>query len=492
MLSEQENEYPSALEIKDKSKSAAKWSLVTEVLVKVISPISQLILARLLVPEAFGMVTTVTMVVNFADMFSDAGFQKYLIQHSFRDKSGLFRAANVAFWSNFLVSIILWMLVAVFNGRVASFVGNPSLGIPLAVASMSLPLTAFSSIQMALLHRDLNFKALMPIRLLGSLLTFGVTVGLAYAGLSYWSLIAGTLLGNLFNAIALTVRSEWKPSFFYSFKILKRMFSFSGWTLLESLTIWLSVWAGTFIVGNMLGSTDLGLYKTPVTFVSGSFAIITNATTPILFSSLSRLQGDRKEYRSFFRKFQYSVGIFLLPLSVGLFVFRAPLVLLLLGGQWTDATLMFGLYSLVRAPAILFSFYYSEMYRSLGKPRISTLVQTMYMIVMVPAMIYAASRGFEAVVYTDALTTVALIAINQSVAHFVIGTSFFKTVKSLKEPLFATLIMAIFAYCTYSLLSGKWYLTAINILGCVIVYFATCFVFPRSRVLLKNMVKHIL
>ena len=64
-------------DLRARSASAAKWSLATEIIAKIISPISQLVLARLLAPEAFGMVATVTMVVSFADMFADAGFQSY-------------------------------------------------------------------------------------------------------------------------------------------------------------------------------------------------------------------------------------------------------------------------------------------------------------------------------------------------------------------------------------------------------------------------------
>ena len=226
--------------MQERSKGAAKWSLITEILVKIISPISQLILARLLVPEAFGMVTTVTMVVNFADMFSDAGFQKYLVQHEFKNKRDLHNNANVAFWTNFFVSIVLWICIAFFNDPIAAFVGNPSLGVPLMVACLSLPLTSFSSIQMALFHRSLDFKSLMPVRLVSSLLTFATTLVLAFLEYSYWSLIVGTLVGNVINAIALTVKSEWKPHPFYSVALLKAMFSFSSWTLLESFTIWLS------------------------------------------------------------------------------------------------------------------------------------------------------------------------------------------------------------------------------------------------------------
>lgn len=473
-------------ELKTKTAGAAKWSLATEVIVKIISPISQLILARLLAPDAFGMVATVTMVVNFADMFADAGFQKYLVQHSFRDKEDLHANANVAFWTNFGVSVVLWCLIVVFNDPVATFVGNPSLGFPLVFACLSLPLTSFSSIQMALFHRSLDFKSLMPVRLASTLLNFGSTLVLALMGFGYWSLIVGTLAASIVNAVGLTMLSEWKPRLFYSLDLLRDMFSFSGWTLLESFTIWLSTWAGTFIVGHFLGATELGYYKTPITFVSGCFGIITNATTPILFSSLSRLQFDRKEYVSYLRRFQFVVALFLVPLSAGVFIFREPLVALLLGDQWGESTLMFGLYGLLQGPIILLSYYSSEMYRSLGKPRVSTAVQVAFLVLTTPLMIVAAMQGLDAVVWADAGSRLILLTINQVVTYFVVDLSFGRTVWSLKEPIACTLAMCVFAWLTYGLASGSWLGVALDIVGCVVVYFTACLALPKSRgVLLK-------
>lgn len=480
---------PSSVAMQEKSRIAAKWSLLTEVAVKIISPISQLILARLLAPEAFGMVATVTMVVNFAEMFSDAGFQKYLVQHEFVDKRSLYDNANVAFWTNFGVSIALWLCIALFNEQVAAFVGNPSLGIPLMVACLTLPLSSFSSIQMALFHRAFDFKSLMPVRLASSILTFVTTLTLAFLGCSYWSLIIGTLVGNAVNAIALTIKSSWRPKLFYSFALLKEMFSFSSWTLLESFTVWLSVWSGTFIVGNILGPGDLGLYKTPITFVSGCFAIVTNATTPILFSSLSRLQLDKDEYLAYFYRFQYVIGLVLLPLSVGIFVFRDSLVLLLLGDQWTESALMFGLYGLLQGPMVLFSYYSSEMYRSLGKPRVSTVVQVIFMVLMVPIMAFAAFEGFDAVVLADAATRLMLIAINQIMTFFVVGISFASMLKSLKEPILATAAMTVFAVLTYESASQVWWGIALDIVGCISVYFIVCALLPKSRKLLIGIIQ---
>lgn len=66
-----------------KITAAGRWSALTEIAAKLVTPVTAMILARLLAPEAFGVVATVTMVVSFVEMFADAGFQKYLVQHEF-------------------------------------------------------------------------------------------------------------------------------------------------------------------------------------------------------------------------------------------------------------------------------------------------------------------------------------------------------------------------------------------------------------------------
>ena len=88
--------------------NATKWSLITEFLAKLMTPITNLILARLLAPEAFGVVATITMIITFADIFTDAGFQKYLIQYNFKSEEEKTRSITVAFWTNLAISIIIW------------------------------------------------------------------------------------------------------------------------------------------------------------------------------------------------------------------------------------------------------------------------------------------------------------------------------------------------------------------------------------------------
>ena len=174
-------------DLNEKATQSVKWSLLTEVLVKLISPITQLVLARILAPEAFGVVATVTMVTSFADMLSDSGFQNYLVQHDFDDAEKLRKSANVAFWTNLFISLFLWLLIGLFQDPLACLVGNPGLGPVLAIASLSLPLTAFASIQLALYRRSFDFKTLMPIRTIVALVPLVLTVPLALFGWGYWS-----------------------------------------------------------------------------------------------------------------------------------------------------------------------------------------------------------------------------------------------------------------------------------------------------------------
>ena len=99
--------------------NATKWSAIAEVLAKLITPITSMVLARLLTPDAFGVVATITMIISFAEIFTDACFQKYVIQHEFVNDDDRDESTNVAFWSNLALAFILWGIIAIFNEPLA-------------------------------------------------------------------------------------------------------------------------------------------------------------------------------------------------------------------------------------------------------------------------------------------------------------------------------------------------------------------------------------
>lgn len=465
------------------ASAAAKWSLVTEIVVKLISPLTQIALAHILAPEAFGVIATVTMVTSFADMLSDAGFQKYLIQHEFIDKKHLYRSANVAFLTNLFISLALWALVGAFNCQLAILVGNQGLGIVLIVACASLPLTALSSIQLALFHRSFDFKDLFIVRIAVALVPLFVTLPLAIMGFDYWSLVIGTVVGNLVNALVLTIKSAWKPSTYYSIIELKEMFSFSAWTLLEQFSIWLTSWVGTFIVGSLLTPYYLGLYKTSISMVNTGMGIITSATSPVLFAELSRRQDDMNGFNNAFFRMQNKVALFIVPLGFGIFIYRDFVTAVVLGAQWSEASLFFGLWALSSSIVIPLGFYASEVFRAKGRPKLSFASQIAYLLIMVPITFNAASLDFNLFALYSSLLRLVAIAIDIFILGVFIKFPIWKMLLNL-TPIFICSTLMIAVGEILKIFNAP---VIIGIFICVISYGFFCGFFPSTHAEIRTL-----
>lgn len=406
--------------LNSKVTSATKWSALTEVAAKLVTPITSMVLARLLTPDAFGVVTTLAMIISFAEIFTDAGFQKYLVQHEFKDDVDRERSTTVAFWSNLALSFFFWGIIAIFNAPLAQMVGNPGLGYVLVVACISIPLEAFSSIQGALFRRDLDFKTLFKVRMVSTIIPLVFTVPLAFLLRSYWALVIGTIVVNLINAVLLTAYSKWKPRFYFSMEKLKEMLSFTIWSMIEAISIWLTTYVDVFVVGTMLSQYYLGLYKTSSTLVGQIMGLITAVTTPVLFSALSRLQNDEREFQRLFFRFQKMVSILIIPLGVGIFLFSDFVTSVFLGNQWAEASGFIGLWGLTSAVMIVLSHYSSEVYRAKGKPKLSVFSQLLHLAFLFPTVLIAVKFGFETLYISRSLIRLTGIAINLCLLGWVV------------------------------------------------------------------------
>ena len=87
------------------------------------------------------------------------------------------------------MSLVFWLIITIFRDEIAKIVGNPGMGWVLVIASVSIPLAAFSSIQMALYKRDLDFKTLFKVRIVGVCIPLLVTIPCAYLMKSFWALV---------------------------------------------------------------------------------------------------------------------------------------------------------------------------------------------------------------------------------------------------------------------------------------------------------------
>lgn len=474
--------------LNNKIANATKWSTITEMMAKLVAPVSNMVLARLLTPEAFGVVATLNMVIAFAEIFTDAGFQRYLIQHEFEDEEDKDKSTNVAFWSNLVMSFVIWGIIAIFSEPLATLVGNPGLGHVLTVACVSIPLAAFSSIQMALFKRGFDFKTLFWRRLAMILVPIFVTIPLAFWLRSYWALVIGTIVINLVNAILLTVKSNWRPRRYYSFARLKDMFSFCAWSILDSVLIWATAYIDIFFIGRALNAYYLGVYKTSIATVGHFTSLITASVLPVLLPAISRLQDDFPELRKTLLKLQKYTSILLLPLGVGIFLFSDFITEIMLGNQWNEAAPFIGLWALMEVISVIFSRFCSNVYPAIGKPRVSVIVQILHLVVLIPAVIISGQYGFRTLYITRSLVRLEGVVVNLIAIYILIKQSPWKMFTNIIPEIFSCLVMVVVALGLLKL-NNSIVVSFVWIFICAVIYFAVLYLFPKERILLIGLKK---
>ena len=474
--------------MKDKVINATKWSSITEITAKIVSPITNMILARILAPEAFGVVATVTMIVSFAEMFTDSGFQKYLVQHEFESDEERYQNANVAFWTNFFISIILWGIITLFRDQLAEMVGNPGLGNVVAIACFQLPLSSFSSIQMALYRRDFDFKTLFLVRIVAVCVPFFVTIPLALLGLNYWALIIGTIFMKILNAVILTVKSPWKPQLFFKVSILKEMLSFSIWSLIEAISIWFTQWIDVFIISNLLTQYYLGIYKTSTTMVNSVMSLIAASTVPVLFSALSRLQNNPEKFNSMYFTVQRYVSILVFPLGVGIYLYSDLATQIFLGNKWNEASNVIGIWALTSAIMIVLGHFNSEVFRAKGRPKLSFLSQVLHLVILVPVCIISSKYGFWSLVYSRAWVRMQLSLVGMAIMKWCIKFPIEKVFMNIMPTFISSLLMGILGYLLRQISTNVIW-SIISIFICCIFYFCVLSLFPGMKDDLTKLLK---
>lgn len=471
--------------------AAAKWSLITEVLAKLITPVTNIILAHILAPTAFGILATIMMVISFAEMLADAGFQKFLVQYEFESEDEKQKNVSVAFISNIVLAIVLWLIIIIWRDELAILVGNEGLGFPLAIMGAMLPLGAFSSIQMAMYRRSFNFKFLLSIRMITIITPLFISIPMALAGFDYWSLIAGLLAAHLFTAIALCVRQEKLISIYFSSTVFRKMFSFSAWSLAEAFSIWLTAWVDTFIISHFLNAYYLGLYKMPTAIVTTVMAIATSSMAPVLFSALSRHQHNQVEFEKTFLTFQKYMALFLVPLGVGMFVYQDFIVEILLGPQWKLAGIVLGSWALSSSLVTAISYLISEAFRAKGMPNISFLAQMAHLFVLIPVIYVCVQYDFTTFVYARSIVRVQMIAVLLYLLAIYVGMNAWLVIRNIKSYIIASAVVGTGSYVLLHLHNSMiWTIFCICI--SLILYLVVLYLFPTERIILTKIWESVL
>jgi PST family polysaccharide transporter len=299
--------------------------------------VSVIVLARLLTPSDFGLVAMVTVITGFMEMFKDAGLALVTVQRRHITHEQI----STLFWINAGIGILLMGITAALAPAIAWFYREPRL-IPITLTIAGVFVFPGLSIQhRALLRRQMRFKALAAIDITAMLLGILASIAIAASTYSYWSLVAMPVVVSAATAVGAWVASGWLPGAPRSGTGVKSMLKFGGSVTGSNAIYYFARQGDNFLIGWKYGAEQLGLYSKAYHLLMLPIEQILGPLSAAMVPMLSRLQADSTAYRNAFMRFYGILALVLMPATAGFVSLARPLILILLGPQWEQATAIF-------------------------------------------------------------------------------------------------------------------------------------------------------
>lgn len=295
--------------------------------------IVMIVLARILLPEDFGLIVLVTVFINMAGIITQGGFNLALIQKKKVDEADF----SSVFYLNIFIASILYILLFFIAPYIASYFEQPQLKSILRILAITLFFYSFSAIQNTIISREFKFKKLFISTLTASIIAGIVGIVMAYTNYDIWALVGFQLTNQFLVSIILWFTIKWRPKLLFSYKRIKSLFSF-GWKLLvSSLIDAMDMNIRSLLIGKLFNPAILGFYNRGDQFPSLVVNNINGAIQAVMFPTLSTLQDDKNRVKEMVRRAIVTSSFIIFPMMVGLAVIAEPLVELLLTDKWLPA-----------------------------------------------------------------------------------------------------------------------------------------------------------
>jgi len=292
--------------------------------------IVQIVLARLLTPNDFGVLSLIAIFITISNVFVQSGFNTSLIQKKNTDEVDF----SSVFYISLFVTIILYIMLFLTAPLIADFYGIPEIIDIIRVLGITLFLGCFNSIQSAVISKKMQFKKLFFSSISAVSVSGIIGIILAYNGFGVWALVAQQLTSNFIMVLVLGYTVRWKPKLVFSLKRVRSLFAF-GWKLLVAIlidTLYMNL--RSLIIGKIFNPTILGFYNRGDQFPQIIVSNINGSIQSVMLPVLSEEQDDKQRVKNMVRRSIVTSSFIVFPLMVGLAVVAESLVKIVLTDKW--------------------------------------------------------------------------------------------------------------------------------------------------------------
>lgn len=315
--------------------SAGRWTATSAVLVACVQLVQTMILARLLLPQEFGLMALAAAALVVLMLFADLGLSRALIHFDHVPADVL----TSLFWLNLGVSLFLMLALSLSAPMLGALYQSSELVPVLQAASLVFPLSALGQQFRVLAEKELRFASLAVNEIAAALIGFCSAILVALAGGGVYALVAGMLMGALASSVLAFCRLSrgHRPSWHFSFGETRPYLRFGGYSMGDGLAGTLHRQSDVFIGGLVVGPGALGVYSVPRDLSLRLSMLVNPIITRVGFPVMSRLKNDRDRLKSIYLHTSRMTASVSFPCYMALGLFADEVVSLLYGARWLDA-----------------------------------------------------------------------------------------------------------------------------------------------------------
>ena len=318
-----------------KTVQGVGWSGISQIVTQGFQFIVKVILARLLVPEDFGIIGMALIFTTLIQTVNELGLSAAIIQRKDINEKHL----STSFWISVFMGMILCAIAIIASPFIADFFKEGIVQPIVSILSIGFILGSFGTVHRTLLEKKIDFKN-MTITEIGATASSGiVSVVFALLGFGVWSLVIGSLMGSFGRSALLWLRCPWRPSLIFDFKSFEDLFGFGKNVMGSRILDYISANADYLLIAKFLSATSLGLYTLAYQMAIFPLSQISSIITRVTFPTFSTIQDDNAKLRQGYLKAIKYTSLITFPLLAGLVVVAPEFIPIVIGEKWMPMVL---------------------------------------------------------------------------------------------------------------------------------------------------------
>jgi lipopolysaccharide exporter len=421
--------------------SGAKWTTVST-LVNAILQFGQVaVLARLLEPSSFGLVSISTMVITFLGIFAHFGFSNSIVYKQESDNKIL----STIYYLNLMIGGVMFLLIFFGSPLLVLYYKEPRLDAVLKLAAFYFPIVFLGQMYNILIEKELRFKALALTDIASSVIGTGVTVFLAYRGMQAKSLIYGLLVTQGIKMIIQNVigRQYFSPARYFNLSSIKDHLRFGIYNIGDSLLSFANGNVDTILIGGLLGVKELGYYTIAYQIAIYPVVRICPIIVQICYPIMARMKENKELLKNAYLKILDFISYCNIPLLVGLYFMAANVIPLIYGPEWSSTVplvkifVFTGIFSCLVYPL-------STLAYCTGQPNLLFYYNLLALLIKLPVIYFMAKYyGIIGIASGFLATTIIFLILNFFLVKYMVGNFMHVFLVNIAKPLIFSAAMGV-------------------------------------------------